>query len=88
MLPSREQQNESAQSDGYNFHLQRDPGEAGHRMSTEWSAVTDMGTIGMSFQQLLAENIQVTPTEQKNTEKILTKDFEYVSMILNRHLTS
>lgn len=49
-----------------------------------------MGATGMSFQQLLTENIQVTPTdtEQKNTEKILTKDFEYVSKILNRHLTA
>lgn len=59
-------------------------------MSTEWAAVTEMGAIGMSFQQLLTQNIQVisTDTEQKNTEKILTKDFEHVAKILNRHLTS
>lgn len=59
-------------------------------MSTEWTAVTEMGVIEMSFQQLLTENIQVTPTDadQKNPEKILTKDFESVLKILNRHLTS
>lgn len=40
-------------------------------MSTKWTAVTEMGDIGMSFQQLLAENIQVTPTdtEQKTLRK-------------------
>ncbi|XP_053797599.1 uncharacterized protein LOC128787462 [Vidua chalybeata] len=36
----------------------RDPGAAGHRISTEWTAVTEMGAIGMYFQQLLTENIQ------------------------------
>ncbi|XP_053831682.1 uncharacterized protein LOC128806276 [Vidua macroura] len=36
----------------------RDPGAAGHRISTEWTAVTEMEAIGMYFQQLLTENIQ------------------------------
>lgn len=89
MLPSREKQKESARPEGYNFHLHRAPGEARHRMSTEWTVVTEIGAFGMSFQQLLTESIQIpTDTEQKNTEKIPTKDFEYVSKILNRHLAS
>lgn len=49
------------------------PGEA-EQESREWTTVSEMGAIGMPFQQLLTENNQVihTNTGQKNTEKILT----------------
>ncbi|XP_075565563.1 uncharacterized protein FAM241A [Pelecanus crispus] len=64
------------------------PGEAGQE-STEWTAVSEMGAIGMPFQQLLTENSQVQQEQRNHTTEPVIDDYKKMGTLfgeLNKSL--
>ncbi|XP_058276797.1 uncharacterized protein FAM241A [Hirundo rustica] len=60
-------------------------------MSTEWTAVIAMGAIGMSFQQLLTENIQVHQEQRSHATEPVIDDYKKMGTLfgeLNKSLIS